>query len=165
MSFPWAWGKFWESSLSVSSVVRILRTEWLGHFTCVRNNVAWPRNPNCHRARPTAFLCELIPYHGSSLKYSCLVTLCSHRPLCFNYTLPLPHETGVREMPFSFFSEGKTPIPGARCLTSPVDLYSGKLSKYFFGSFPWISLKEYILSPGSLLESTTQQPAIIDSCP
>lgn len=149
MSFPWAWGKFWEWFLSVSSVVRILRTGWLGHFTCVWNNVAWPRNPNCNCARPTAFLCELIPHRESSLKYPWLVTLCSHHPLYFNYTLPLPHATGAKEMTFSFFSEGKTPIPGVGCLTSLVDLSSGKLSKYFFESFSWISLKEYILSSGS----------------
>lgn len=32
---------------------------------------------------------------------------------------------------------------------SPVDLSSGKLSKYFFESFPCILFKEYMLSSGS----------------
>ena len=51
--------------------------------------------------------------------------------------------------PSSLFCKGKTPIPAAGCPTSPVDLSSGKLSKYVFESFPCIPFKEYMLSSGS----------------
>lgn len=129
-------GKLWEWSLS--TVVRILRTGWVRYCTCVWNNVAWPRKSNCNCvSRPAVHFCVgLICYHGRSLKLSWLVAPCSHYPLCwwplcFNYTLLLPHETGARQMTFSLFSEGEALIHVAGCLTSPVDL----------GSCPNISLK------------------------
>ena len=63
--------------------------------------------------------------------------------------LPLLYETGARKVTFQPLVHRQTQIPAAGGTASPVGLSSGKMSKYFFESFPCIPFKKYILSSGS----------------